>query len=109
MRGQYFNNYSNQNQQFNQQQYFQQPPTSLPNQLKVLTLNYCGIMNNPFEFYSQSLWSELSKISFIFDKLAHEYFKLSERAPVEWNMGKVEQKVRLGRFAPCFHAGVGIY
>lgn len=37
------------------------------------------------------------------------HFGLQEGAKFEWNMGKVEQKVRLGRFSPSFHANVGIY
>jgi hypothetical protein len=51
---------------------------STPGDLHVLTLNYCGIMNNPFEFYSQSMGTELAAISQIFDDLVHFYFKLEK-------------------------------
>lgn len=71
-------------------------------ELKVLTLNYCGIMNNPFEFYSQSFWSELDAISNIFKQLVQQYFKLQDDKGFKWNMGKVEQKVRMGRYSPSF-------
>ena len=31
--------------------------------LTVATLNYCGIMNSPFEFYCDDFYTELSEIS----------------------------------------------
>jgi hypothetical protein len=75
----------------------------------VLTLNYCGIMNNPFEFYSQSNWAELSEISKIFDELLRAHYKFEPGTKWKWQMGKVEQKVRIGRYSPSFDATVGIH
>lgn len=31
--------------------------------LTVATLNYCGIMNSPFEFYCDDFYTELTEIS----------------------------------------------
>lgn len=36
---------------------------SRPKNLVVVTLNYCGIMNNPFEFYCAEFARELETLS----------------------------------------------
>lgn len=37
--------------------------TRIDKPLQIATLNYCGIMNSPFEFYCHELEKELKEIS----------------------------------------------
>lgn len=74
----------------------------------VATLNYCGIMNNPFEFYCQDFEKELGQISAIFEGLLPRYFKNYKKETFKWEMGKIDVKVRLGRYSPVFSQDAGI-
>lgn len=76
-------------------------------ELKIATLNYCGIMNNPFEFYNEKSFDELSEISETFNKIVHLHGKAKEGPKFNWGMGKVETKVRIGRYSPSFQLDVG--
>lgn len=79
-------------------------PTST---LTVATLNYCGIMNSPFEFYCDDYLTELKDISKEFLELIPIYFPQFDKSNFAWNMGKVDQKIRT-RYSPMFYLMVGI-
>lgn len=77
--------------------------------LTVATLNYCGIMNSPFEFYTNHLTEQLAKLSEIFVELIPRYapdYKPGEK--FAWRFGKIDVKFRTGRYSSMFELGVGI-
>ena len=76
--------------------------------LTVATLNYCGIMNSPFEFYCEEMELELKEISSIFLSLLPRYIPNFNKEKFKWEMGKIDLKVRVGRYSPMFQADVGI-
>ena len=76
--------------------------------IKVATLNYCDIMNNPFEFYCDDFAKELTEISDTFQRILPIYFPNFDKAKFKWDMGKIDQKIRVGRYSPCFALFVGI-
>ncbi len=76
--------------------------------LTVATLNYCGIMNSPFEFYCEQFENQLKQISKIFEGLLPQYFPKFSKDKFKWEMGKVDVKIRVGRYSPMFTLDVGI-
>lgn len=76
--------------------------------LTVATLNYCGIMNSPYEFYCEEIELELKEISAIFLALLPKYFPNFNKEKFKWEMGKVDVKIRIGRYSPMFKVDVGI-
>jgi hypothetical protein len=72
------------------------------------TLNYCDIMNNPFEFYCQEYEKELAEISQIFLRIIPKYVPEFGKGKFNWSMGKCDQKIRIGRYSPAFALYVGI-
>jgi len=52
--------------------------------LTVATLNYCGIMNNPYEFYCEDIELELKEISNIFLGLIPKYIPNFEKEKFKW-------------------------
>ena len=84
-------------------------------ELIVATLNYCGIMHSPFEFYVDQFSSELRAISDRFEKIASTYNVpgFEERNPPEagkfkWGGGKLDHWFRPHRYSPMFDSKVGI-
>jgi hypothetical protein len=77
-------------------------------ELFVGSLNYCSIMNSPFEFYCQDLGEELHEISNIFSTLIPQYVPNFNQNSFKWGMGKIDVKVRTERYSPLFKLGVGI-
>ena len=75
--------------------------------LTIATLNYCGIMNSPFEFYCDDYLTELKDISKEFVELLPTYFKDFDKATFKWNMGKIDLKFR-NRYSPMFSMRAGI-
>lgn len=65
-------------------------------------------MNNPFEFYCQDYGPQLAAISSIFESLLPIYFPHFHRETFKWGMGKIDVKVRTGRYSPLFSPQVGI-
>jgi hypothetical protein len=78
--------------------------SSPKNGLIVATLNYCGIMNSPFEFYCAEYQNELQKISEIFTSLLPKYIPNFVKEKFVWEMGKIDVKFRVGRYSPMFEA-----
>lgn len=76
--------------------------------LTVATLNYCGIMNSPFEFYCEEYEPELKEISSIFLSLIPRYVPTFNKEKFKWEMGKIDLKVRVGRYSPMFKVDIGI-
>ena len=76
--------------------------------LTVATLNYCGIMNSPFEFYCEEYEIQLKDISNIFASLIPKYYPGFVKEKFKWEMGKVDLKIRVGRYSPMFKAETGI-
>lgn len=76
--------------------------------LTVATLNYCDIMNNPFEFYCQDFQEDLAHISEVYLRLLPTYFPNFDKNKFAWKMGKIDQKIRVGRYSPAFALYVGI-
>ena len=74
----------------------------------MATLNYCDIMNNPFEFYCDDFKKELSEISVTFVKILSQYIPNFDDKKFMWEMGKIDQKIRIGRYSPSFSLYVGI-
>ena len=75
--------------------------------LIIATLNYCDIMNNPFEFYCQEFQKELEQLSDIFVSLIPNYLPFTSTT-FAWKMGKIDQKIRIGRYSPAFDPEAGI-
>ena len=50
-----------------------------PSLLKVVTLNYCGILKSPYEFYSGSHQNLLEVLSAGFKKMMPKYAKPNEK------------------------------
>ena len=71
--------------------------------ISVATLNYCGIMYSPFEFYSEEYKNDLENISNIFVRLLPNYIPDFNPKEFKWTMGKLELKLKLGRYSPMFH------
>jgi len=65
-------------------------------------------MNSPFEFYCSDFYAELDKISDIFVSLIPKYFPDFEQTKFNWNLGKVDHKMRKGRYSPMFSPNAGI-
>lgn len=79
----------------------------LNNTLTVATLNYCGIMNSPFEFYCEDYLTELKDISTEFIALLPRYFPNFNKTNFKWDMGKIDLKFR-NRYSPMFDLYAGI-
>jgi hypothetical protein len=73
----------------------------------VATLNYCGIMNSPFEFYCEDFKEELKEIGQLFVKLIPNYFPEFNEKTFKWDMGKIDLKYRT-RYSPMFTIEAGI-
>jgi hypothetical protein len=65
-------------------------------------------MNSPFEFFCEEFKKELSEISEIFLKLIPMYFHDFAKDKFKWEMGKIDVKLRVGRYSPMFRVDVGI-
>lgn len=76
--------------------------------LTVATLNYCGIMNSPFEFYCDGFTNELEQLSAIFVGLLPKYFPAFNKDKFKWEFGKLDVQFRIGRYSPMFDLGTGI-
>ena len=63
------------------------------NQLLVGTLNYGGILNSPYEFYSDDLEEEI-RISEKVKALIPQYFPDYNPETVSWKIGKIDQKIQ---------------
>ena len=87
-----------------------QPAPSL-NKLIVATLNYCGIMNCPYEFYINKLEHDLRKIGDIFTGYAVKY-KVPGFDPnnkdFKWPGAKIDHYFRKDRYTSMFTRDVGI-
>ena len=77
------------------------------NMLTVATLNYCGIMNSPFEFYCDDYLTQLKQIGQQFVELLPKYFPEFDKKTFKWNMGKIDLKYR-NRYSPMFIINAGI-
>ena len=77
------------------------------NSLIIASLNYCGIMNSPFEFYCEDYLPMLKDISNEFLKVLPEYFPAFNKATFKWDMGKIDLKFR-NRYSPMFLLEAGI-
>ena len=78
-----------------------------PATLTVATLNYCGIMNSPFEFYCDDYLTELKDISKQFVNVIPRYFPTFNKTNFKWEMGKIDLKFRT-RYSPMFYLTSGI-
>ena len=77
--------------------------------LLVATLNYGGILNNPFEFYSDEHQELLRKLSECFKSLFSKYMPtLDSTKKFDWKMGNVDKLLRNGRYSPLFHGDIGL-
>lgn len=76
--------------------------------LTVATLNYCGIMNSPFEFYCEEFENQLKDISVIFLSLLPKYIPNFSKDTFKWDLGKIDVKLRIGRYSPMFTPEVGV-
>ena len=76
--------------------------------ITVATLNYCDIMNNLFEFYCQEYERELTCISDLFVQIIPTYIPDFNKDKLKWPLGKVDQKIRIGRYSPAFALYVGV-
>ena len=75
--------------------------------ITVANLNYCGIMNSPFEFYCQDFLTELKDISNQFLALLPRYFPSFNKSGFKGEMGKIDLKFR-NRYSPMFDLKAGI-
>lgn len=75
--------------------------------LTVASLNYCGIMNSPFEFYCDDYYNELKDISNEFVAILPKYFPKFNKTSFKWEMGKIDLKFR-NRYSPMFDMQAGI-
>ena len=76
--------------------------------ISVATLNYCGIMYSPFEFYSEEYKKELENISSIFTRLLPNYLPDFNPKEFKWTMGKLDLKFKIGRYSPMFRLQTGV-
>lgn len=76
--------------------------------IHVSSLNYCGILKSPFEFYSGSFHSDLKKLSQIFDKLKAKYVKIPADKPFSWQFSKLDKKIKEKRYCPLYNLHAGI-
>lgn len=65
-------------------------------------------MNSPFEFYCQDFQKELKQISTIFESLLPQYIPKFSHDTFKWGMGKIDVKVRTGRYSPLLSIDAGI-
>jgi hypothetical protein len=68
----------------------------------VATLNYCGILASPFEFYSQENQEQQARISKIFRQLIPHYVPAFDDQKFQWKMGKIGKDIQKGRFSLMF-------
>lgn len=73
----------------------------------VGTLNYGGILNSPFEFYSNEQ-DEERKISDVFVQLLPHYYPDFSKDTFAWKIGKIDQKIQKQRYTPIYSATVGV-
>ena len=73
----------------------------------MATLNYCGIMNSPFEFYCDDYAHELKEISRHFLDIVPLYFPDFSRDKWKWQFGKIDVKFR-HRYSPMFFMNAGL-
>jgi len=65
-------------------------------------------MNNPFEFYCAEFQKEFEELSSIFVNLISTYIPTYCKEKFSWSMGKIDQKIRIGRYTPAFRSDAGI-
>ena len=83
-------------------------PGLQPNKyLTIASLNYCGIMNSPFEFYCDDYLTELKDIGKEYLSLLPKYFPDFDKDSWKWNMGKIDLKLR-NRYSTMFQIDAGI-
>jgi len=76
-------------------------------ELKVSTLNYSGILDSPYEFYSNELEKKENQVS----KITHELLKLRpgyNEKDFKWKLGKIDQKCQKERYSPLYCPEVGV-
>lgn len=76
--------------------------------LTVACLNYCGIMNSPFEFYCEEFEAELRELSLIFLAVVPQHIPSFTREKFKWEFGKLDAKFRIGRYSPQFGVEPGV-
>ena len=78
--------------------------------ISVGTLNYCDIMNNPYEFYCEEpiARAKLEKISEIFSRLMKSKIPNFDEKAFKWKCASLDKDVR-DRYSPFFKPDVGIY
>ena len=80
-------------------------------ELVVATLNYCGIMQSPYEFYVEEYMDELNQISKKFEDIAENYnikdFDKRKQGKFNWAGGKLDHWFRPDRYSPMFNFMVG--
>ena len=80
-------------------------------ELVVATLNYCGIMQSPYEFYVNKFSNDLMAISNTFEKVAQTYnikdFDKRKQGNFNWAGGKLDHWFRPDRYSPMFDSMVG--
>ena len=88
-------------------------------ELVVATLNYCGIMQSPYEFYVEEYMDELKQISNTFEKIIAENYNIKnfnkrnqkdekgQKSKFKWKGGKLDHWFRPDRYSPMFDSMVG--
>ena len=76
-------------------------------QLRVATLNYSGILKNPFEFYTREGKEQQEKLSDLFALLMENNSKTSGE-DFKWNMGPIDQRMQVERYTPIYRKGAGV-
>lgn len=86
-------------------------PIARRQNLIVASLNYCGIMNSPFEFYIQDQHKGVDEINKIFKQLVTKRipgFNFNDKKNNQWKGSNIDQKFRMKRYSPMFDIMVGI-
>lgn len=60
--------------------------------ISFTTLNYGGILNSPFEFFSDD--KEEEELSQLFRSLIPKYYPDFDEKTFSWKIGKIDQKIQ---------------
>ena len=77
----------------------------------MASLNYAGIANSPFEFYSGTgkQREELRALSAVFQELAKQEFNLKEiDSGFEWGIKNIDKIMQRERYCPIYRQDAGI-
>lgn len=77
------------------------------NDVLVATLNYGGILNSPFEFYSNHQDEEKIISQHFRDLIAHYYPDFDPKT-FSWKIGKIDQKIQKQRYTPIYSPTAGV-